>query len=139
MSPDRAPKTPFDALTEPEPAELVGRPAKLPGIEEYVTQIKETADKLIRDNAGRGDAKLLATAVRELRYCFKVFAAYRGKRKVTVFGSARTRPNHPAFQAAEEFGRQIVESGWMVITPLGASGAWAHSQVRPPTARALGP
>src|SRR5437867_1582797 len=90
--PDPAPKTPFDALVEPEPAEVAGPHPPAPGVEEYVAQIKETADKLIRDRVGRGDAKMLATALRELRYCFKVFAAYRGKRKVTVFGSARTRP-----------------------------------------------
>ena len=115
------PKTPFDALTEPEPAaEAPGRaPADHAGPDEFVAQIKETADKLARDRAARGDVKLLATAVRELRYCFKVFAGYRGKRKVTVFGSARTRAEHPAYRAAEEFGRQIAAAGWMVITGAG--------------------
>src|SRR6202011_5107012 len=65
-------------------------------IEQYVGQIKETADKLLRDHASRGDVKLLATALRELRYCFKVFSAYRQRRKVTVFGSARLPQDHPA-------------------------------------------
>jgi uncharacterized protein (TIGR00730 family) len=89
------------------------------GQEEYASQIKETADKLLRDHASRGDIKLMATAVRELRYCFKVFAGYRGKRKAAVFGSARTRPDHPAYIAAEEFGHRMVEAGWMVITGAG--------------------
>ena len=44
------------------------------GIEQLVQQIRETADKLIRDRANRGDVKLLSTALKELRYCFKVFA-----------------------------------------------------------------
>jgi uncharacterized protein (TIGR00730 family) len=114
-----APKTPFDALVEPDQPEVAGRPPAPSGVEEYVTQIKETADKLIRDRAGRGDAKLLATAVKELRYCFKVFAAYRGRRKVTVFGSARTRSDHPAYRAAVEFGRRVAADGWMVITGAG--------------------
>jgi len=117
---DPTPKTPFDALTEPEPPEVAGpAAAHPPGVEEFVAQIKETADKLIRDKAGRGDAKLLATALKELRYCFKVFAAYRGRRKVTVFGSARTRPDHPAYRAAEEFGRRMAADGWMVLTGAG--------------------
>ncbi|MDB5310728.1 MAG: hypothetical protein JWO38_4930 [Gemmataceae bacterium] len=119
LAADPTPKTPFDALTEPEPPDLVGRPAPDVGVEEYVRQIKETADKLVRDKAGRGDIKLLATALRELRYCFKVFAGYRGRRKATVFGSARTRPDHPAYKAAEEFGRRMAEVGWMVITGAG--------------------
>lgn len=123
MPPDRKPKTSFDALTEPDAAEVLGkRPstAPPPTVEDYANQIKETADKLVRDGATRGDVKMLAVAMKELRYCLKVFAAYRGKRKVTVFGSARTKPDHPAFQAAAEFGRQIVESGWMVITGAGS-------------------
>src|SRR5262245_19039341 len=100
--PDPAPRTPFDAATDPEPPETTPhRPANTPpGRDEYALQIKETADKLLGDQASRGDVKLLATAIRELRSCFKVFAAYRGRRKAAVFGSARTRPEHPAFAAA---------------------------------------
>src|SRR6516225_8648137 len=62
------------------------------GEEQLIQQIKETADKLIRDKANRGDIKLLNTALKELRYAFKVFAPYRHRRKVTVFGSARLPP-----------------------------------------------
>jgi uncharacterized protein (TIGR00730 family) len=86
------------------------------GIEQYVQQIKETADKLLRDHASRGDVKLLATAFRELRYCFKVFSAYRQRRKVTVFGSARLPQDHPACVQAAEFGRRMAQAGYMVIT-----------------------
>ncbi len=86
------------------------------GIEHYVQQIKETADKLVRDHANRGDVKLLATALRELRYCLKVFAAYRRRRKVTVFGSARLPLDHPSCLQAAEFGKRMAQAGYMVIT-----------------------
>src|SRR6266404_299926 len=86
------------------------------GIEQLVQQLKETADKLIRDQANRGDVKLLNTALKELRYAFKVFAAYRNRRKVTVFGSARLPNTHPAYQQAVAFGRRVAEAGYMVIT-----------------------
>src|SRR5579862_1558868 len=86
------------------------------GIEQLVQQIKETADKLIRDQANRGDVKLLSTALKELRYCFKVFGPYRHRRKVTVFGSARLPLDHPACKAAVAFGRRLAEAGFMVIT-----------------------
>lgn len=114
-------RTAFDAVTDPEPPEAAPDqvPGTPPGVEEYAAQIRETADKLLRDRASRGDVKLLATAVRELRYCFKLFAAYRGRRKAVVFGSARTPPDHPAYRAAEAFGRRIAECGWMVITGAG--------------------
>jgi uncharacterized protein (TIGR00730 family) len=86
------------------------------GIEQLVQQIRETADKLIRDNATRGDVKLLTTALKELRYSFKIFAAYRHVRKVTVFGSARLPPGDPAYEMAVEFGRRVAAAGFMVIT-----------------------
>jgi uncharacterized protein (TIGR00730 family) len=86
------------------------------GIEQLVQQIKETADKLIRDHANRGDVKLLSTALKELRYCFKVFGPYRNRRKVTVFGSARLPLEDPACQAAIDFGKRMAAAGYMVIT-----------------------
>lgn len=86
------------------------------GIEQYVQQLKETADKLLRDQANRGDVKLLATAFRELRYCLKVFSAYRRRRKVTVFGSARLPLDHPSCLQAAELGRRLAAEGYMVIT-----------------------
>ncbi len=86
------------------------------GIEQMIAQIKETADKLVRDQANRGDIKLLNTALKELRYAFKVFAPYRHRRKVTVFGSARLGADHPAYQQAVAFGRRIAEADFMVIT-----------------------
>src|SRR5438094_1377266 len=86
------------------------------GTEQLIQQLKETADKLIRDQANRGDIKLLNTALKELRYAFKVFAAYRRRRKVTIFGSARLPSDHPAYRQAVDFSRKAVQAGFMVIT-----------------------
>jgi uncharacterized protein (TIGR00730 family) len=86
------------------------------GAEQLAQQIRETADKLLRDGATRGDIKLLSTALKELRYSFKVFTPYRHLRKVTIFGSARLPESHPAYAAAVEFSRRFAEEGWMVIT-----------------------
>ncbi len=84
-----------------------------------VNEIKETADKLDRDQASRGDLKILSRALKELRYAFKVFTPFRHVKKVTVFGSARTPPVHPDFQASVDFGRKMAEAGWMVVTGAG--------------------
>ena len=86
---------------------------------ELVAEIKDTADKLSRDQASRGDLKLLSRALRELRYAFKVFTPFRNVKKVTVFGSARTSPDHPDFKASVEFGKRLAEAGWMVVTGAG--------------------
>jgi len=116
------PRTPFHTSLDGDVGESSATRASTapPSVEDYALQIKETADKLLHDQASRGDMRLLATAVRELRYCFKIFSAYRHRRKVSIFGSARTPPDHPAYQAAEEFGRRIAAEGWMVITGAGS-------------------
>src|SRR5580692_4819839 len=86
------------------------------GIAHYVQQLHETADKLLADDANRGDVKLLSVALRELRYCFKVFAQFRDQPQVTVFGSARMPASDPSYQQAVEFSRRIAAAGYMVIT-----------------------
>ncbi len=87
--------------------------------EDLVADTIEQALKLLKDVEGRGDVRVIATAVRELRYAFKLFAPYAHKRKVTVFGSARTAPSKQEYQQAVEFSRHIADAGWMVITGAG--------------------
>lgn len=82
-------------------------------------EMRETIDKLQADDASRGDLKVLSRALKELRYSFRVFSKYRSNRKVTVFGSARTNPDHPAYQQTVKFGRRMAEAGWMVVTGAG--------------------
>jgi len=81
-----------------------------------IETIKESADKLARDQTSRGDLKILSRALRELRYAFKVFSPYRHTRKVTVFGSARAGADRPAYHQAVEFGRAMAARGWLVVT-----------------------
>jgi uncharacterized protein (TIGR00730 family) len=83
-------------------------------------QLLTTVLKLRDDGTLAGDLKVTNTALKELRYAFKVFAPYRHVRKVTVFGSARTIPTHAAALAATRFGARMVEEGWMVVTGAGA-------------------
>jgi uncharacterized protein (TIGR00730 family) len=63
---------------------------------------------------------VIQTALRELRYSFRLFAPYKNTRKVTIFGSARTHPSKPEYQQALEFGRLIADAGFMVITGAGS-------------------
>ncbi len=106
-----APRSPSDkSLKSKVPAALDPRKAEL------VARIQEAAQKLAQDHISRGDLKILARALRELRYAFKVFSPYRRQRKVTVFGSARTPADHPAYAQAMKFGRRMAEQGWLVVT-----------------------
>lgn len=85
-------------------------------IADLIALIRESADKLHADRIDRGDLKILSRTIRELRYAFKVFANYRGRRKVTIFGSARTAPDAPAYQQAMELGRAMAQHDWLVVT-----------------------
>src|SRR3989442_9575172 len=85
----------------------------------YYQQLLTTVLKLHEDGALTGDLKITNTALKELRYAYKVFAPYSGVRKVTVFGSARTAPDEAAAVAAREFGRRMVAEGWMGVTGAG--------------------
>jgi len=87
---------------------------------DLVREIIVTGLKLIKDKTDRGDVKMMNTALKELRYSFLVFNPHRDRRKVAVYGSARTGPDNPNYQMAEEFGRRFAEDhGWMVITGAG--------------------
>jgi uncharacterized protein (TIGR00730 family) len=87
--------------------------------EDEVADILETALKLLTDVKNTGDVRVIRTALRELRYSFRLFAPYAHVRKVTIFGSARTQPDELEYQQAVEFGRKIAKAGFMVITGAG--------------------
>ena len=86
---------------------------------DLVADIIENALKLMTDVEARGDVRVIQTAVRELRYAFKLFAPHADVRKVTMFGSARTLPTNKEYQQAIEFARKITAKGWMIITGAG--------------------
>jgi uncharacterized protein (TIGR00730 family) len=78
----------------------------------------ETAFRLAR-TANRGEMKLVGRALRELTQAFRIFAPYRERRKVSIFGSARTVEAHVEYAVTREFARAIAARGWMVITGAG--------------------
>jgi hypothetical protein len=106
-------------------------------IAELIALIHESADKLAKDKTSRGDLKILSRTLRELRYAFKVFTPYRHWRKVTVFGSARTLPQEPAYAQAVAFGRAMAEHHWLVVTGA-ASGIMEAGHVGAGRQHAMG-
>ena len=87
--------------------------------EAEVADIIQNALKLLTDVKDTGDIRVIQTALRELRYAFRIFAPYADKRKVTIFGSARTAPDKLEYQQAADFGEKISAAGFMVITGAG--------------------
>lgn len=99
-----------------EVLETAGVPPERRG---HFQQLLTTVLKLHEDGASTSDVKITNAALKELRYGYKVFAPYRDTRKVTVFGSARTPSDQASASAARDFGRRMVEEGWMVVTGAG--------------------
>ena len=73
------------------------------------------------------DLKIVNRAIKELRHAFRVFRDYHDRKKVSIFGSARTAADDPNYQIAFNFCRRIVEEGFMVITG-GADGIMRAAQ-----------
>src|SRR5919202_1696567 len=69
---------------------------------ELIEEIIVTALKMARDEMTVADLKLINRSLKELRYAAKVFAPYAQKRKVAIFGSARTSPDSEQCHLAEE-------------------------------------
>lgn len=86
---------------------------------ELARQILVTGVHLLRDETSHTEMKLVNSALKELRHAFRVFKPYRERRKVAVFGSARTDPEHSDWKGANLFAEKIVRAGWMVITGAG--------------------
>jgi len=89
------------------------------GDAELLSEMMITICRLGHDRAGRGELKILNSALKELRYAFKLFAPYEHVRKVSIFGSARTPEDHPDYKAAVRFAERMREEKWMVITGAG--------------------
>jgi hypothetical protein len=87
--------------------------------DELIAQLLDAALKLSRDSVDRGELKILARALKELRYAFEVFAPYRAVRKVSIFGSTRVPVDHPYYRMAAHLGRRLAEEGFMIITGAG--------------------
>ncbi len=62
------------------------------------------------------DLKLINRTLREMRFTTKVFGPYRDRKKVTIFGSARTEPDNEMYRKCVDFSRKLAERGYMIIT-----------------------
>jgi uncharacterized protein (TIGR00730 family) len=81
-----------------------------------VREIVLNALKAGREVDYLADLKLMRTTLREMRNTTRLFGSHRGRKKVTIFGSARTGREEPIYQKCVTFARQLNRLGYMVIT-----------------------
>jgi len=118
MNEDESPFEPVDEVEQerPHPAD---EPLGVEKSQDLFRVMRDTITRLEKDQPARGDLKILSRTLRELRYAFSIFRPYRRRRKLTIFGSARTQEDHPEYQSAMELGRRMANYGWMIITGAG--------------------
>jgi hypothetical protein len=86
---------------------------------DLVTEIITTAGELGQDRTDRLDLKITASAVDEMRDAFLMFAPYKDRPKVTIFGSARTAAVDPVYVQTHDVAAALADAGWMVVTGAG--------------------
>jgi uncharacterized protein (TIGR00730 family) len=74
---------------------------------------------LAREGTSVGDLKIANAALGEMAEAFRVFRPYRHIRKMTMFGSARTRPDDPVYILARNLAAHLAAADWMVVTGAG--------------------
>ncbi|AKX45734.1 cytochrome D ubiquinol oxidase subunit II [Thiopseudomonas alkaliphila] len=78
-----------------------------------------TIARMAEADRDRWDAKIMLQTLREMEAAFSLLSRFQRRRKVTVFGSARTSEHHPVYQQAELLGSLLAKNNLMVITGAG--------------------
>jgi uncharacterized protein (TIGR00730 family) len=79
----------------------------------------DTVAGLVEDGTDVIDLKVADTALAEMAEAFRMFQPLRKRMKVTIFGSARTEADHPAYRQARALAAAMAGAGWMVVTGAG--------------------
>lgn len=101
-----------------EAADLVARLGVVSN-RDLITEIITTAGEMGQDPTDRLDLKITASAVDEMRDAFLMFAPYKDRPKVTIFGSARTAAVDPVYVQTHDVAAALADAGWMVVTGAG--------------------
>lgn len=82
-------------------------------------EMLSTVIRMAQADRDRWDAKIMLQTLREMEGAFAMLAQFKRRRKVTVFGSARTPQDHPLYALARDLGHTLAQSELMVITGAG--------------------
>ena len=86
---------------------------------DYVMQLIATSLELGSDKTSTLDLKIASSALKEMREAFAMFQPYTQRRKVTIFGSARTKKDDPLYLHTQLVAKRLADQGWMVVTGAG--------------------
>jgi uncharacterized protein (TIGR00730 family) len=101
----------FNALAEGHPLS----PAQSRELQAMIASLSDLA----QEGTSVGDLKIANAALAEMTEAFRVFRPYRSIRKITMFGSARTKPEDPVYILARDLAAHLAQADWMVVTGAG--------------------
>lgn len=76
---------------------------------DVILQLLATVMNAAASGLENHDLEMMNTSLDELYQAEKMFLPYRNVRKITCFGSARTKPEEPSYKLAVEFGRKAAD------------------------------
>ncbi len=118
-------------MTPPRPRRTFGQESIDRWLSQLLTEVgTDRNDDLVRSllvtaldmdaaDIDRLELKIANQSLAEMLNAWKVFNPYDQAPKVCIFGSARTKPDHPDYALTREYGRLMAERGWMAITGAG--------------------
>jgi len=86
---------------------------------DVIKEIIGTALRLTENHVTEKDVDIIHIALKEMRYGMKFFSPYKAVHKISIFGSARTKPSEAIYAYTAEFAKRIADAGFMVITGAG--------------------
>lgn len=86
---------------------------------DLVNELVTMAVQLPADGLDRGELKLLSSTLKDFKESFRIFDRHRARKKVSIFGSARSPVGSPIYELCRDFSAALAARGYMVITGAG--------------------
>lgn len=84
--------------------------------EVVLEMLATTMNAAMDPDAEEHDLKIMSVTIKEMLDADRMFRPFANVRKVTCYGSARTKPDDPSYKIAKKFSREMTKRGYMVIT-----------------------
>lgn len=84
-----------------------------------IAELVKESLQLGNDATSTLNLKIASAAIAEMREAFAMFAPFSERKKVTIFGSARTKKNDPVYKQTQTVAAKLASDGWMVVTGAG--------------------
>lgn len=85
----------------------------------FVKEMLRTALGLGKDGLSTLDLKIANSVLKELREAFHMMTPFARRKKVTIFGSARTTKDDPVYRQTAQIASRMADENWMVVTGAG--------------------